>query len=383
MKPKLAVSSLRIKNFKAIKDSGILKFSPLTFFIGNNGSGKSSIIEALETVQQYTLNGLDETMHKWRGFEHVWYRGVDHKYVEGKGATMLQANPMEFAVLGHANEKKYIYASQITVGENDSLLFKKEILRFRDGVNITRNEKGKYVNSSKDKYFTLELGESVLTRNLRSWVSSWQFIALNPEVMTEPIPQHRTGSVVKLRKDGSNLSEYLRFLKKKDLSAFESLLGQIKKVISYVDDLQPEITPVIEKTVYLQLTENDYKVPSWMLSTGTLRLIALLAILNDPQPPPFIAIEEIENGLDPRSIQLLVSQLYAVAESGLTQVFVTTHSPFLLDSVKLEDVVLVERKEGVPIFYRPQSDKKLIEWNKDYNVGKLYTMGRLNRKWQE
>jgi len=40
-------------------------FTPLTVFIGNNGSGKSSIIEALETFQSVVLNGLDEAMIPW------------------------------------------------------------------------------------------------------------------------------------------------------------------------------------------------------------------------------------------------------------------------------------------------------------------------------
>ena len=65
MKCKLSLFSFRLKNFKAVQDSKTIRFTPLTAFIGNNGSGKSSIIEALETFQSVVLNGLDEAMTPW------------------------------------------------------------------------------------------------------------------------------------------------------------------------------------------------------------------------------------------------------------------------------------------------------------------------------
>lgn len=72
------LQQIRVKNFKAIRDSGVIKFTPLTVFIGNNGSGKSSLVEALETYQQMVTQGLDVAMQRWRGFENVCNRAVSH-----------------------------------------------------------------------------------------------------------------------------------------------------------------------------------------------------------------------------------------------------------------------------------------------------------------
>jgi AAA15 family ATPase/GTPase len=58
-----------LKNFKAVRDSGAIRFTPLTVFIGNNGSGKSSIVEGLETFQMIVGQGLDEAMQQRRGIE--------------------------------------------------------------------------------------------------------------------------------------------------------------------------------------------------------------------------------------------------------------------------------------------------------------------------
>ena len=71
MKPKLSLSSFCLKSFKAVQDSKTIKFTPLTAFVGNNGSGKSSIVEAMETFQSVVLNGLDEAMIPWHEFEYI------------------------------------------------------------------------------------------------------------------------------------------------------------------------------------------------------------------------------------------------------------------------------------------------------------------------
>jgi len=56
------LQSLRLKNFKAVRDSNVIPLLPLTVFIGNSGSGKSSIVEGLETFQAIVEDGLDKAM---------------------------------------------------------------------------------------------------------------------------------------------------------------------------------------------------------------------------------------------------------------------------------------------------------------------------------
>ena len=70
------LKSIRIKNFKSIQDSKKIRLTPLTVFIGNNGSGKSSIIEGLETYKMIIESGLHEAMLPWRGFEHIRNKAV-------------------------------------------------------------------------------------------------------------------------------------------------------------------------------------------------------------------------------------------------------------------------------------------------------------------
>jgi predicted ATPase len=148
--------------------------------------------------------------------------------------------------------------------------------------------------------------------------------------------------------------------------------------LPFVSDLQTTVTQAIERLGFLQMTEADFKVPGWLLSTGTLRVLALLACLRHPDPPPLLVVEEIENGLDPRTMHLLVEEFRASMEAKTTQILVTTHSPYLLDLLDLSHIVVVERIDDEPTFVRPDA-QRLENWAKSFSPGRLYTMGRLTR----
>ncbi len=222
-------------------------------------------------------------------------------------------------------------------------------------------------------------GESVAPHDWVWLVRRWQFLALNPQPMGEPSPQRRTGGPPMLNRDGSNLGQYLWSLREASVDAFNDLLEALQYVLPYARDVQPTITQEIERLIFLEMTEENFKVPGWLLSTGTLRILALLACLRHPDPPPLLVVEEIENGLDPRAIHLLVEEFRAAIDAKKTQILVTTHSPYLLDLLDLSHIVVVERVEGEPVFRRPDR-AQLAEWSKSFAPGRLYTMGRLTGK---
>jgi predicted ATPase len=126
----------------------------------------------------------------------------------------------------------------------------------------------------------------------------------------------------------------------------------------------------------------EFDLRGWVLSTGTLRVLALLACLRHPtKAPPVLFVEEIENGLDPRTVGLLVEEIRSAVESGSTQVIATTHSPYLLDKLSLSQLVLAERAaDEPPRFTRPSDDKEVRAWSKEFAPGKLYSMGTLSKR---
>lgn len=390
----LALRTFQLKNFKAVRDSNVIKFTPLTVFIGNNGSGKSSIIEALETYQLIITNGLDEAMNRWRGYEYIRNLAVGHivrkKMDEERHG---ETNPIEFNIGLYIKLKMVV---NVTSGRNE-LFIQEETITNKKNLLVRRNADGSVYDpgfGTTTHKGACEDGISIISRapsvtektNFEAYnefdaISSWQFLSLAPDVMTSPMPQKRTGGKTKLNKDGSNIAEYLLDIIRKNRSTFEGILETLQFILPYARDLQPALTSELERNVYLQLTEGEFKVPGWLLSTGTMRLVALLALLRHPTPPPLIVIEEIENGLDPRTIHLIVDEIRRVIESGKSQIIITTHSPYLLDLLHISQIVLVERDEsGQPVFSRPADQESLGEWAKKFSPGKLYTMGQLSSR---
>ena len=148
--------------------------------------------------------------------------------------------------------------------------------------------------------------------------------------MLYPLTQKRTYGKIILAKDGSNIAEYLQSIRDLDDKTFQDIVDTFEQVLPYADDLQPALTSELERNYYLSLTEINIsqKLPGWLLSQGTLRILALLSLFRHPKPPSVIIIEEIENSLDPRTIHLLVEEIQAYVQSGLGQIIVTTHSPY-------------------------------------------------------
>ena len=369
----MSLQSVRIKNFKAIVDSKTIKLGALTVFIGNNGSGKSSLIEALETYQTIVKYGLDVAMQRWMGIEHV-----RHKSMEAKERVGEAVNPIAFELAIGGSPRK---VSRLVLEANNDpagnrMFIANEQIDHVDGT-LTKRD-----SSAATQIYGL--GRSLLSAPLSVFqreadqIMDWQFLTLQPEHMGLPQPQQRTGGGVHLAKDGTNIADFLLDIRRQDQAAFDGIVETMSYVLPYARDLQPSVTSELERKAYLQLTEADFKVPGWMLSSGTLRMLALLALLRHPNPPPLIVVEEIENGLDPRSIHLIVEEIRNAILSGVTQVILTTHSPYLLDLLTLEHLILVERDgKGQPRFLRPSDSENLQRWTDDFAPGKLYTMGNL------
>ena len=370
----MRLQSLRVRNFKAIVDSKTVKLGPLSAFIGNNGAGKSSLIEALQTYQSIVLDGLDLAMQRWLGIEHIRHKGQEVKERLGK-----LVNPISFqlAIGESARKARRIELSVSNDAAANRMFISAERISRADGSWIDREQIGAIA--------TFGTGRSILTGAMGEYIEQamhvreWQFLTMSPERMGLPTPQQRTGGGVRLAHDGSNVADFLLDLRLQDPNAYDGIVEVMSYVLPYAKDIQPTLSSTeIERKAWLQLTEGNFKVPGWLLSTGTLRMLALLALLRHPNPPPLIVVEEIENGLDPRSVHLMVEEIRNAVLAGKSQVIVTTHSPYLLDLLTLEHLVVVERDaKGHPHFFRPADQANLQRWSEKFAPGKLYTMGNL------
>ena len=390
----LPLASVRLRNFKAVQDSGSIDFGPLTVFIGNNGSGKSSVIEGLEFIKTMATQGLEPAVEGWHSFKHVWNQAVSHAHTNLRKNDPWAPNPMSFEFRGHTGTSPFSAHSdiseQLQVGrlgfKSESLFMPRRFYRLRKGDSILERPG---VTMGKNRVVgELEPGESILGRDRLVPFSEWAFLSLEPSLMGGPKKRSLQGLARPLSKTGSNLGEYLLDFYQADADAFYDLLDAVRIVLPYAKNLEPTVLEdIVEKRVFMKFKEGsakgDFDLPSWMLSTGTLRVLALLAALRHPtRAPRLLVVDEIENGLDPRTIGMLISEIRTAVESGTTQVIMTTHSPYLLDQLALSHLVLVERHDqtGAPVFKRPAEDSALIEWSRKFAPGALYSMGTLSKR---
>lgn len=133
----------------------------------------------------------------------------------------------------------------------------------------------------------------------------------------------------------------------------------------------------------------DYILGPHQLSDGTLRIIALFALLLQPadQLPDVIVIDEPELGLHPAALHQLGGLLQSA--SSRCQVIVATQSAALLDSLRPEDVVVVSKSPlpaggGSATAVSRLDAAKLQAWLEEYSLGQLWGQNVLGGKpdWQ-
>jgi len=372
---KRAITSLRVRNFKAVHDSGTLTPGGFTVFIGNNGTGKSSVIEALRFLRSLSRSTLDQALKEFGSYADLRWKGGANRGQISPSDPDKELHPIELTVSGHLNAGVHRASVRISGLNQSKVGFDHETLR-RGATTLTRTRADEH---------DLRPEQSLLSRT--RYFDDWQYLDLAPQAMGRVEQLSGVEPRGHLEADGSNLGEYLLSLQQAEggEAAFERLQQTLQRVLPYSRSLKTEVTKMLGQRVALTLGEElspkeRFEVPGWMLSTGTMRLVALLAVLRHPKPPSLLCVEEIENGLDPRTVMMVLAEIRRATEAGRMQVMVTTHSPYLLDQVPLESIVLVTRDEGQsPRFTRPAESAVVHEWAKQFAPGQLYVSGTLRR----
>ncbi len=384
---KRTLTSLRVRNFKAIEDTGILAPGGLTVFIGDNGVGKSSVLEALRFTASLSRETLDGALDPFGGYEHLRWKGGKRLGRATPAAPFKEYHPIQLSSAATSAGATASAFVQLSGQNRNEVTFEREELKVgaerhvRPAEPTSQRAPGREAGSGGPAERAPSPDRSILWAT--SWFDDWQFLDMVPARMGQPVRRARERAHVRLSPDGANLAEYLLDLRQSDggIDAFNGLVETLQVILPYARDVDTVMTQMLERQVALRLHEGSFSVPGWMLSTGTLRLVALLALLRHPRPPSLLCVEEIENGLDPRTIHLVVEELREAADSGRTQILVTTHSPYLLDLVDLDHLVLVARDGGgPPRFDRPAEHDDVREWGKRFAPGQLYTMGTLHEK---
>lgn len=134
-------------------------------------------------------------------------------------------------------------------------------------------------------------------------------------------------------------------MERENAGRFRSILERISKKIPGVDKI--DVIRTDDDRLLLRFNDKGFADPFYaqQMSDGTLKVFAYLLMLEDSDPPPFLCVEEPENGLYHKLLEALAREFRAHAVSGRpgSQVFVTTHQPYFVDALEPDEVWVVEK----------------------------------------
>jgi predicted ATPase len=219
---------------------------------------------------------------------------------------------------------------------------------------------------------SLDVSPKRISTYVLSNLKSWRVYHFHDTSDTAPVK--RQGDIndnIYLRPDAANLAAYLYRLKKTHPDHYQKIRDTIQLVAPFFDDFILRPMPENENKIQLEWRErgSDYPFLAYHLSDGTLRFICLTTLLLQPIPPRTILVDEPELGLHPYAINTLASLIKSAATR--TQIIISTQSVPLVNQFKLEDLLVVNRRNQATIIERLQPEE-FASWLEDYSVGELW-----------
>jgi predicted ATPase len=351
------LKKLRLERFKNFKEAE-LTLGPLTTLVGANASGKSNIRDAFRFLhgisRGYSLAEImgekyvDGGVLQWRGIRG----GTREVAFQGSETFALEVS---FSIEDEDTEMKYrIEVNPGIDAPFPSIVSERlehdydpehpvfEAEPFDQDIRI-KFSSGKYYDYPLANYLpalprvagqTLEISSrnfdvapftQHFVKHSLNALSNMRFLDLNPEVMRLP---SFPGQTI-LGDRGENLSSVLHSICQ-DPHSKKALLQWVQE-LTPMDAVDFEFPSDFTGKILLTLVEkNGQKISAYSASDGTLRFLAAIAALLGPESAQFYFFEELENGIHPTRLQLLLELIERKVNSSNIQMIATTHSPQLL-----------------------------------------------------
>lgn len=199
-----------------------------------------------------------------------------------------------------------------------------------------------------------------------------QRLVLNSLLMRKPSPP---GQPKGFRPDGSNLPWVVHHLAEKDPERFREWIAHLKMALPDLVTIRTVERPEDRHRYLMVCYEDGLEVPSWMVSDGTLRLLALTLPAYLPDFSGIYLIEEPENGIHPRAVEIAFQSLSSVYGA---QILLATHSPVILSVAQPSQILCFARtKDGATDIVRGDEHPALRHWRGETNLGVLFAGGVL------
>ena len=346
------IESLKIENYRALKKVTLDKLTPMTVLLGPNGSGKSTVFDVFSFLAECFQYGL----------RHAWDRRRRGGELKSRGSNGPVVFELKYREQSHMPLVTYHLAidegSKGPVVVEEWLQWRRgsrgkpfRFLDFKHGV-------GKVVSGESPDAEDVrvesnlrspeliaantlgQLAEHPRVAALREFITDWYISYLS---IDQTRSQPEAGPQERLSRNGENLANVIQYLKERHQDRLEKIFSILRQRIPRLERVDAE--PMADGRLLLQIKDAPFDKPilSKFASDGTMKMLAYLTLLHDPEPPRFIGIEEPENFLHPRLLPELAEECRAAAEKS--QMLITSHSPFLLNAMQADEVRMLYRNE--------------------------------------
>ena len=350
------ITSLNIENFKSLNDFN-LSFSSFNVLVGNNASGKSSVLHALDfllrsvsedfssVIAQRGLT-VSDIVSKLRPKRQIRFISEYTLFVNDENSHLRWELCID--VSGKENLMKLAF-EQITDLDNDKILLSYDEDRklcIEDGDGPKREYPMLSLNSSSLKIAVdveKELKIQKLVALKRFLISSCSYDMLSPSEMR----QSSRGRTTSIGTSGRDLAAFIKSMTNEQKESFmktiHSLLGNkcFESVEAHTKG-KPGWTTIEVVEIY---GNKKVRISSKGMSDGMLRLLAFVAINEMDSESSLILLDEIENGINSNYAEKLIDLMQHSYDIKRRQIIVTTHSTAFLDYVDPENIIYLYRDE--------------------------------------
>lgn len=355
MRPLLRIEA---RNYGCL-DHADVTLQPLSVLVGPNGSGKSTLLDTIQFLGDAARDDLGPAVARRGGFEAMRFRGAEemaHVHLNIQAVVTRYAKeraPDEYDLWLWGRTVQ----SQFVLSRNEWLTFKHRARARRrltiEGSDITgHDEAGKRIFSEKllqEQSLALstlprlafeEGGEQMA--QLADLFKSFRVFDVDVRAARTPAPVESGKQPIVLAQDAANLSAFLYQLSR-DKALFRDLIEDARAMIPGFKKLHFRSIGGAREALVAEIEE------SWLpgrmslaaASFGTIRALAMLALLYDPDPPALTCVEEIDHGFHPHLFDRLVDLMRRASER--TQLLIATHSPALVNRLRPEEIIVCER----------------------------------------
>ncbi len=371
----MKIERIHIKNFRALYDVELRDVPSLAVFVGENGSGKSTLFNVFGFLKDALKNNVSTALQVIGGFNEVATRGHCNEPI---------VIEIQFRMTISNVERLVTYRLEIFTDEHGIPFIQREILRYKRGrygspFHFLDFNKGRGYAISNEEDFdkpdealtkdeqTLESSNILAIKGLgqfqrfkaasafRSLIENWHVSDFH---ITAARQRVEAGVAEHLSESGDNLPLVTRNLYERDSETFAQILKKFRERIPGMSEVTTVVTQ--DGHVLLRFQDGSFKDPfiARYVSDGTIKMFAYLVLLHDPNPHPFLCIEEPENQLYPKLLGALVEELRDYAKHG-GQVFVSTHSPDVLNHVEIDEAFFLKKENGATKVHRLAADKQV------------------------